>query len=181
MIRVSNRDHISASPCITGHVIKVPTCQLAFPTMKSLWRWSWMWDASPAVVPMYCSIRSASALIAGASCNQKWAKKEKKKKRAEDKLLNKAMVACGVIIIVSGHCSGQVMRQMCSERSVKQKKTPYALDNSRLFSWCVCRGIFQMHSEDAWKWINQWGHLGRESQDEKWFNAVVRLTVASQT
>lgn len=39
------------------------------------------------------------------------------------------------------------------------------------FWWCVCSGIFQMLSEDAWKWINQWGHLGRGSQDERWFHA----------
>lgn len=57
----------------------------------------------------------------------------------------------------------------------------YALGNTGLFSWCVCSGIFQMHSKDAWKWINQWGHLGRGSQDEKWSNADVHSTVASQT
>ena len=66
-------------------------------------------------------------LVASSSCNQKLAgeKKQNTKRRAAKRGCSVIgffpRQACGVIIIISGHLSGQVMRRMCPERSAKHK------------------------------------------------------------
>lgn len=122
MIRDHNRQHISASPIQHRACHQSANLSLAFPTtMKN---------------PLKTKLNMRSLPCSGTNILQHqfqlslqaWAvtRNHHEKKKAQVGLPNKAVAcsgfsrqACGVII--SGHRSGQVMRPMCPERSVRHK------------------------------------------------------------
>lgn len=150
MIRVCGGQHISALPLQRGCMSS--KCQLVTQSFQQ--QWKPFEDEAEYEKPrlQWCqrTAASASALIAGSSCNQKLA--------GIKKLPNESVVclgfsrqACGIITIISAHLSGQVMRRICTKKKKRCKaqrpKDPYALGNSWLLYFFVM--CLQGHISDA--------------------------------
>lgn len=167
MIRVCGGQHISALPLQRGCMSS--KCQLVTQSFQQ--QWKPFEDEAEYEKPrlQWCqrTAASASALIAGSSCNQKLA--------GIKKLPNESVVclgfsrqACGIITIISAHLSGQVMRRICTKKKkckAQRPKDPYALGNSwLLFFFVMC---LQGHISDAQRGCVEMDRSMRPSGERK--------------